>query len=185
MVELPVLVLQLAMFGTLASEWDVPLQFYGDDSKVLSGSAELPCAALKRRPRTSALSVRPAGSRVIVNAECKPTPDLVDAGDCVQMQTTGRREIACLPSLVIFGFQKCGTAELQGWLSAHPVMHRFQGNEPQKSGAGEADYFNLLEADSPKNTLKKTWRTKYLRTGFVLTKPSDATRLYTFEKSPK
>lgn len=164
------------------SSWNSRLHFYGHDNNVLSDLTALPCSSLQRRVRTLA-TIRPLDGRIIVNAECKPAPGTVDAGVCVQMPSQQRREVACLPSLVIFGFQKCGTGELQGWLSTHPSLHRWQGNSPQKSGAGEADFFNRLGTSS--NKLSKSWMDKYLRAGFILTKPSDASRVYTFEKSPK
>jgi hypothetical protein len=165
-----------------ADRWDVGLQFYGDASGVLDHANVLPCDNLKRMARLSA-TVRPPGGRVVVNYDCRPAPHMVDAGVCVQLPSQQRKEIACLPSLIIFGFQKTGTGELQGWLSAHPALHRWQGNIPQKSGAGEPDYFNTLELS--RNALGNSWIEKYLRAGFILTKPSDASRLYTFEKSPK
>jgi hypothetical protein len=167
---------------SVTASWDVGLQFYADAPSVLDHASVLPCASLRRMTR-EATTVRPPGKRIIVNSDCRPAPNMVDAGVCVQLPSSQRKEIACLPSLIIFGFQKCGTGELQGWLSAHPALHRWQGNTPQKSGAGEADYFNRIGLSS--NALSHSWIEKYLRPGFILTKPSDAARLYTFEKSPK
>lgn len=37
---------------------------------------------------------------------------------------------------------KCGTAEIQGWLSQHPNMQRWGGK--QDSGAGEAHFFDRI-----------------------------------------
>eukprot|EP00039_Didymoeca_costata_P028335 m.20715 g.20715 ORF g.20715 m.20715 type:complete len:531 (-) comp6928_c0_seq2:62-1654(-) len=120
--------------------------------------------------------------RPIIDTSCAPPPKALDAGYCVRFAEGGRKVIACLPSLIIFGFQKCGTAELQGWLSAHPALHRWQGNEPQKHGAGEANYFNHRSVSE--KYINNTWIPSYLQQGFVLTKPTDISRIYTFEKSP-
>jgi hypothetical protein len=166
----------------ITDSWSVTPRFYG--SLALTGSTGLSCAGLKGRAPRAVGTIRPPGQRTIIDATCLPANSAaLDAGVCVQIENHQRREIACLPSLAIFGFQKCGTAELQGWLSAHPVLQRWQGNTPQWSGAGEADYFNRQGHSA--SAIATTWSEQYLKAGFVLTKPSDVANVYTFEKSPK
>lgn len=169
------------MWAGPSSRWESYVAFYG--TTATGSQSALNCSALPGRDRRSGLTVRPPQRRIVIDAGCKPTPDMLDAGVCVQMTSSQRKEIGCLPSLIIFGFQKCGTGELQGWLSAHPAMHRWQGNLPQKSGAGEADFFNRVGTTAAR--VAQNWNARYVQAGFMLSKVTDVSHVYTFEKSPK
>jgi len=164
--------------------WPVRQTFVGMPEILLPPQLKHDCTAAPRS-MSDVLpgSIRPRRNRVVIDAQCAPAPDALDSGMCLQFSSAKRKLVACLPSLIILGFQKCGTGELQGWLSAHPTLQRWQGNEPKKSGAGEADYFNRQATSD--GAVAKTWITSYLKAGFVLFKASDIARVYTFEKSPK
>lgn len=108
------------------------------------------------------------------SGNCTATGNL-DAGMCVNSHGVVR----CLPSAIIFGTGKGGTAELQSWLQHHPALRRF-GDIHKRGGGGEADYFGRELKDI--KHLERTWR-QYLN-GF---EAMDITALryeYTFEKSP-
>ena len=165
-------------------DWLVKQTFVGMPEILLPAQSKHQCTSVPRSmSEVMPRSIRPRHSRVVVDIRCSPAPDTLDSGMCLHFPSAKRKEVACLPSLIILGFQKCGTGELQGWLSVHPVLQRWQGNEPKKSGAGEADYFNRNGQSA--TAIKKTWINKYLKGGFVMFKASDISRVYTFEKSPK
>jgi hypothetical protein len=93
---------------------------------------------------------------------------------------------------------KAGTAELQGWLSQHPALYRWQGTVvfyqckarssvvvypgPSASGAGEAHFFDKLASD---DDLESRWLDNYLWKGLTIPPHGPMLRnLYTFEKTP-
>ena len=86
----------------------------------------------------------------------------------------------CLPSAIIIGTQKGGTAELQLWLSQHPLLLRWGG--ARRSGTGEAHFFDKLidMAD-----LERRWLNDYVMTGFGVKDTSELLNAYTFEKTPR
>jgi len=101
----------------------------------------------------------------------------LDAGVCIE--DSGGRDARCMPSMIVIGTGKGGTAEVQSWLSRHPNMRR-TGDAQSVSGGGEADYFGR-ELKTEKQ-LEGTWR-KYLQQW----QPQEIESLaqhYTFEKSP-
>ena len=116
------------------------------------------------------------------------SPFQVDAGTCVLSDpnqhslSTSETEpvVACLPSFVIIGAMKSGTAELQLWLSQHPHLHRWGG--PWISGAGEAHFFDRVQSDTD---LAQSWVQQYLLGGLVLDGPHHIRTTYTFEKTPR
>lgn len=163
------------------SSWTTPFAIYAPLTRAHSPRTQ-GCAKLPNRDWRTSFTVRPSPHRILIDEDCAPNTTSMDAGVCVQFSNAQRKQISCLPSMVIFGFQKCGTGELQGWLSGHPVLHRWQGSAEVRSGAGEADFFNRLSSTAE---LNRTWLTKYAKAGFILPKNSDVTSVYTFEKSPK
>jgi hypothetical protein len=158
--------------------WDATTNFYQtklDDNgcHVLDDNNAAAAYRPVRSPATIRLEPRP----VLFEAGGCLTPESVDAGYCIVSKKGGF--VTCLPSLVIIGVMKGGTAELQGWLSQHPALWRYGG--PSKTGAGEAHYFDFLESDEE---LEKTWLTEYARDGFKLPKINFTSSHYTFEKTP-
>lgn len=169
--------------GAATKEWAVELELYSPE--VTAPRAGGYCSAMpKRRHRDAPLAtIRAVPRRIIIDERCRPTSDNVDAGVCVQIDVgRGRRAVGCLPSLVIVGFQKCATAELQSWLSAHPALLRWQGDVDQRSGAGEPDFFKVHGTSAL--AMDSAWMDRYVRAGLMLRRPSDAQTMYTFEKSP-
>eukprot|EP00730_Choanoeca_flexa_P014597 TRINITY_DN6439_c0_g1_i2.p1 TRINITY_DN6439_c0_g1~~TRINITY_DN6439_c0_g1_i2.p1 ORF type:complete len:508 (+),score=124.07 TRINITY_DN6439_c0_g1_i2:289-1812(+) len=115
---------------------------------------------------------------VLANSKCPRVADL-DAGMCVMDKESGK--MGCLPSFIVIGAMKAGTAEVQGWLSQHPNMYRWGG--PSDSGAGEAHFFDSLKSDED---LAAKWKDDYVMEGLVLPRgPEDARSVYTFEKTPR
>lgn len=147
---------------------------------LLYGIWHTPVVAVSRCPqRVKALqdpwSIR-TKARVVWrdNGNCLAAGNL-DAGMCID----SGGKVRCLPSMIIFGTGKGGTAELQNWLSRHPVLRRF-GDPYRETGGGEADYFGR-ELRSAQN-LEATWR-DYLA-GFAPHTLDSLRGHYTFEKSP-
>ncbi|EDQ84209.1 uncharacterized protein MONBRDRAFT_13045 [Monosiga brevicollis MX1] len=109
------------------------------------------------------------------------SPWRVDAGICfVRYRATPNEQVACLPSFIIVGAMKAGTAEAQGWLGIHPNLYRWKGLVD--SGAGEAKFFSTTHS---KAQLETRWQSDYLWPGFSLPQPSAARDMYTFEKTPR
>lgn len=169
------------------SYWNLPIRIFAPDASTGSNTR---CSDVPHRHVSLKQSIRSAAFRTVISDQCKPTLDHLDAGVCVRMDTkdlfgykTEWLRIACLPSLIILGFQKCATAELQTWLSVHPIMQRWQGDIAHPSGAGEADFFKRF--GSSRGSVAQYWKSEYALKGLLLTKPSDVARIYTFEKSPK
>ena len=111
------------------------------------------------------------------NGHCLATGNL-DAGVCVHVN--GTSPVRCLPSFIIMGTGKGGTAELQGWLSHHPQLRRV-GDIHSKAGGGELDYFGR-ELKTEKQ-LEATWRT-YANSWMSQEGTQELSEQYTFEKSP-
>ncbi|EGD74392.1 hypothetical protein PTSG_06403 [Salpingoeca rosetta] len=88
-------------------------------------------------------------------------------------------EVMCLPSFLIIGVMKGGTAEVQSWLGQHPLLHRWGG--AWISGSGEAHYFDKVDSDA---NLQATWLSNYLRRGLALNATESPAITYTFEKTP-
>ena len=166
----------------VGGDWDVPITLYGPLENANQGCHAIPDRRLGGTAKHRG-SVRADRTRIVIDEACDPNLGQLDAGTCVQTDVGKRRYIGCMPSLLIFGYQKCATAELQSWLSVHPVMHRWKGNIDQRNGAGEADFFKLHAEDLA--TAERHWKSDYLKEGLMLTKASDALSTYTFEKSPK
>lgn len=169
--------------GAATNEWAVELELFSPE--VTAPRAGGYCSAVpKRRHRDAPLAtIRAVPRRIIIDERCRPNYENMDAGVCVQTDVgRGRRAVGCLPSLVIVGFQKCATAELQSWLSAHPALLRWQGDIDQRSGAGEPDFFKVHGASAL--AVDSAWMDRYVRAGLMLRRPSDAQTVYTFEKSP-
>ena len=166
----------------VGGDWEVPITLYGPLDNADQGCHAIPDRRLGRTAKHQG-SVRADRTRIVIDEACHPTLGQLDAGTCVQADVGKRRSIGCIPSLLIFGYQKCATAELQSWLSVHPVMHRWKGNVDQRNGAGEANFFNLYAKDLA--TAEQHWKPDYLHEGLMLSKASDALNTYTFEKSPK
>lgn len=84
------------------------------------------------------------------------------------------------------GAMKCGTAEIQGWLSRHPHLQRWQGTLPKTSGAGEAHFFDDLTEDGEE--FEQQLREKYLYRGMLLplidANQTHDYKRWTFEKTP-
>jgi hypothetical protein len=171
--------------GAATGQWAVELELYSPEVTVPRAGGY--CSGMPRRRdrrgQAPLPTIRAVPRRIVIDERCLPTAENLDAGVCVQVDVgRGRRAVGCLPSLVIVGFQKCATAELQSWLSAHPAMLRWQGNVDQRSGAGEPDFFKL-HGDSAA-AVDRAWMDQYVREGLMLRRPSDAQTVYTFEKSP-
>ncbi|EDQ89802.1 uncharacterized protein MONBRDRAFT_24926 [Monosiga brevicollis MX1] len=114
--------------------------------------------------------------RPLVEYSPNLSPFLLDAGSCVHIGT----QVACLPSTIIIGAMKAGTAELQGWLSRHPAMSRYGG--PSSSGTGEAHYFDSL--GKPLRALAAFAHGGSNAVGFRMRGAEPAYK-YTFEKTPR
>lgn len=95
--------------------------------------------------------------------------DLVDSNTCF---VDGRRHVQCLPSFIIFGFEKCSTSALNIWLGYHPNL---------LSSWFENRFFDSVVSAGD---LEKRW-TDYLRSLPYLPGGQTAVGKYwTFEKSP-
>jgi hypothetical protein len=78
---------------------------------------------------------------------------------------------------------KAGTAEVQGWLSRHPNLYRWMGEDDR--GGGEAHLFDKLSSRDDDEKFDKAWKGDYLFKGLTLPNGlQDARHLYTFEKTP-
>eukprot|EP00730_Choanoeca_flexa_P003487 TRINITY_DN11421_c0_g1_i3.p1 TRINITY_DN11421_c0_g1~~TRINITY_DN11421_c0_g1_i3.p1 ORF type:complete len:435 (+),score=13.49 TRINITY_DN11421_c0_g1_i3:129-1433(+) len=132
---------------------------------------------------------------IMASSNMSPSPWRLDAGMCVIHERSNA--VACLPSLIIIGAMKAGTAELQGWLSQHPALYRWKGppsvtliSSPfhlsssagaSRSGNGEPHFFDKLTSDAE---LEAGW-SKYLWEGFSISESlSFIENRYTFEKTP-
>eukprot|EP00730_Choanoeca_flexa_P003486 TRINITY_DN11421_c0_g1_i2.p1 TRINITY_DN11421_c0_g1~~TRINITY_DN11421_c0_g1_i2.p1 ORF type:complete len:265 (+),score=3.36 TRINITY_DN11421_c0_g1_i2:129-923(+) len=114
---------------------------------------------------------------IMASSNMSPSPWRLDAGMCVIHERSNA--VACLPSLIIIGAMKAGTAELQGWLSQHPALYRWKG--ASRSGNGEPHFFDKLTSDAE---LEAGW-SKYLWEGFSISESlSFIENRYTFEKTP-
>eukprot|EP00035_Acanthoeca_spectabilis_P004023 m.97983 g.97983 ORF g.97983 m.97983 type:complete len:519 (+) comp12412_c0_seq1:66-1622(+) len=164
------------------TEWPVQIDMFSPDIVFARGGGHCGKLPMRSTLPVNRSSIRALHSRVVIDERCRATVDNIDAGVCIQTDVGRRRYVGCLPSAIIIGFQKCATAELQSWLSAHPALMRWQGNVDQASGSGEADYFKLHGQSSA--TIDSSWMDKYVKAGFILRRPSDAEAIYTFEKSP-
>jgi [heparan sulfate]-glucosamine 3-sulfotransferase 5 len=163
-------------------DWPAGLDLYSPDMLMARTGGYCNNLPARSTSRVEHGSIRAVQRRVVIDERCKPTVDHLDAGVCVQVDVGRRLYVGCLPSAIIIGFQKCATAELQSWLSAHPALLRWQGNVDQRSGAGEADFFKVHGQSSA--TVDSAWLEHYVKAGLMLRQPSDAESVYTFEKSP-
>ena len=172
-----------------AVAWQLPLQLYTTGERSAEGldfalqPQSCDDAVPQPDPAGRTGTIRAWGARRVIDLACEPGPGAIDAGQCFFDRPPPRRvlRVSCLPSLVIIGFQKCATAELQGWLSAHPVLQRWEGNRLHTGGFGEANFFKEAEGDQ---WVRSRWVSDYLTRGFAFNTPGAAAGVYTFEKSP-
>jgi ubiquitin len=80
------------------------------------------------------------------DSECTKTQQL-DSNSCVEFKN---KDVACLPALLLLGFEKCTTTEMNMWLSYHPnIVSKWEEirylNHANVTSEGETDWYHYLK----------------------------------------